>query len=299
MKLLVTGGTGFVGRHVVPEARRRGHQVVVTSRDAAAAKSALGGVDVLAWDPVKTPLPPVPGLDGVIHLAGDNVAQGRWTAKKMMRILDSRVEGTRNLVLGLKSNPPKVLASASAVGWYGPHGDEELDEAAPHGHDFLAGVCVEWEREARYASELGVRVTIVRLGIVLGMDGGAFPRMLTPFKLFVGGPVAGGAQWMSWVHIDDVVGILLHAVEQGIHGTMNATAPEPRTNRGFATAVGAALGRPSFFPTPGFMLRVALGRFAEVLTTGQRVMPKQTLATGYAFKHPAIEPALRDLLGAK
>jgi uncharacterized protein (TIGR01777 family) len=294
MKILVTGATGFIGRHLVAEAKKRGHAVVAASRDAAAAKAALGDVDVVAWDPMGGPLPPVPGVEGVVHLAGENVGKGRWTRKKMMRIVDSRVVGTRNLVAGLKANPPKAFAGASAIGWYGPHGDEEITEADPHGEDFLANVCVEWEREARHAGELGATVAIVRIGIVLGRGGGALQEMLTPFKWCMGGPIAGGAQWMSWVHIDDVAGVFLHALEKGIHGTLNATAPGPATNREFSKTLGRVLGRPAFMPMPGFMLRIIVGKFAQVLTTGQRVLPKQTTASGYAFKWTELEAALKN-----
>lgn len=296
MKLLVTGGTGFVGRHLVREAKRRGHSVLASSRNASTAREALPDTEILAWDPNREPLPAPAGLDAVIHLPGESIAEGRWTKAKMMRIVDSRVNGTRNLVTGLKKNPPKTLVSASAIGWYGPHGDEELDEHSPHGADFLSSVGVEWEREARHAVDLGIQVCVVRIGIVLGRDGGALPRMLTPFKLFVGGPIGGGAQWMSWIHIDDLVGILLHAAEKGVHGTLNATAPEPATNREFSRTLGRVIGRPSFLPTPGFMLRIVLGKVTQILTTGQRVLPRQTLASGYAFKFPALEPALRNLL---
>jgi hypothetical protein len=294
VKLLITGATGFVGHRLVAEARRRGHAIVVASRDAAAARAALGDVEAVAWDPMAGPVPPVAGVEGVVHLAGESVGKGRWTKRKMMRIVDSRVLGTRNLVAGLKANPPKAFASASAIGWYGPHGDEELTEADPHGEDFLANVCVEWEREARHAEELGATVAVVRIGIVLGRDGGALQEMLTPFKMCVGGPIAGGAQWMSWVHVDDVVGVFLHAIEKGIHGTLNATAPNPVTNRTFAKTLGSVLGRPAFIPMPGFMLRIIVGKFAEVLRTGQRVLPKQTTGSGYAFTWTELEAALKD-----
>jgi uncharacterized protein (TIGR01777 family) len=256
----------------------------------------------MAWDAVAGPAPAeaLTGCDGVVHLAGESVAR-RWTGEAKRAIRDSRVAGTRNLVAGLRAADPRprVLASASAVGYYGPHGDEPVDESSPPADDFLAGVCVEWEREADAASELGVRVVKVRTGLVLDRSGGALKAMLPPFKLGLGGPVAGGRQYMPWIHVDDVVGIYLAALDhEQWSGPVNATAPEPVTNKEFTRALGAALHRPALLPVPALPLRLLMGEMGEVVTTGQRAVPRRAQELGYAFVHPELDEALRSALGA-
>ena len=246
------------------------------------------------------PAPPgaLAGRDAVVHLAGENVAQ-RWTAKARRAIRDSRLTGTRHLLEGLREADPRpgTLVSASAIGYYGAHGDEPLDEDAPAGKDFLAGVCADWEAEAGRASELGVRVVQVRTGVVLDPSGGALAKMLTPFRLGVGGPVAGGRQYMSWIHRDDLIGMIVAAIEdERWTGPINATAPQPVSNRDFSRALGGALGRPSLLPVPGAALRLLYGEMAEIVTTGARVVPAKPLVLGYEFRHPQLKEALESAL---
>lgn len=297
MRALITGATGFIGRRLV----ERLPGCVVLSRDPEAARRALGDVEAHRWAPEQGP-PPKESLDGVeavFHLAGETVA-GRWTAERKRRILASRVVGTRNLVAAIaaREQRPAVLVSGSAVGYYGPRGDEILDESAPAGSDFLAGVCRAWEAESARAREVGVRVVNPRIGIVLGRGGGALARMLGPFKLGLGGRLGDGKQWMPWVHLDDVVGLMLHAAATPIvDGPMNAVAPRLVTNGEFTRTLGAVLSRPSFLAAPAFVLRAALGEFAGALLGSQRVVPRVAEATGYRFAWPELEAALRDCLG--
>jgi uncharacterized protein (TIGR01777 family) len=274
------------------------------SRDAARAEKSLAkfGVKVFDWEPQERPAPAeaLDGIDAIFHLAGDSVADGRWTAAKKARIRESRVLGTRHLVTTLRAltHRPKVLVSASAVGIYGSHGDEPLDETSPSADDFLAEVCTAWEHEAVAARELGIRVVPVRVGIVLGESGGALSKMLTPFKLGLGSPLGNGKQYMPWIHIDDLVGIMLHAAKcDNIIGPLNGTAPHPVTNREFTKVLGKVLGRPTFMPpVPGFVLRAMLGEFATALLGSQRVYPRATQASGYRFQLGELEPALRTIL---
>ena len=298
MRALVTGATGFVGRRLV----ERLDGPVVLSRDAERARKSLAA-DVTAhdWDPLAGP-PPAEALDGVeavYHLAGESVAQGRWTAAKKQRIRDSRVLGTRHLAeaIAASSAPPKVLISASAVGYYGSQGDRLIDETAPAGDDFLAEVCRAWEAESQRVREAGVRLVNPRIGVVLGRGGGALAKMLTPFKLCVGGRLGDGRQYMPWIHLDDLVGMILHAAEHDeMSGPMNATAPNPVTNREFTRALARVLGRPAIFPAPKFALKLLFGEFAEALFDSQRVVPRAAEAAGYEFRYPGLEPALRAIL---
>jgi uncharacterized protein (TIGR01777 family) len=233
-----------------------------------------------------------------VHLAGEDVAQ-RWTEDAKRRIRDSRETGTRNLVAGLRASEPRprVLVSASAVGWYGARGDEELDEQVPAGDDFLARVVTAWEREADRAADLGMRVVEVRTGVVLDKDGGALSKMLPFFRLGIGGPVAGGRQYLPWIHLDDIVGIYLAALDgDGWSGPVNGTAPEPVTNRDFAHALGRAIHRPAFAPVPALAVRALYGDMAEMVTQGQRAVPRRPLELGYRFRHPELDDALRSAL---
>lgn len=299
MKALVTGATGFVGRRLLEQL----DQPIVLSRDASRAKRQLAEFDVTAfsWQPTEE-MPPAEAFDGVdviFHLAGDPVAEGRWNAAKKKRIEESRIVGTRNLVQRLSEleNRPRVLVSASAVGYYGSRGDETLDESASHGSGFLSDVCIGWEREAQRAAELGVRVVSVRVGIVLGKGGGALGRMLLPFKLGLGGRLGNGKHWMPWVHLDDLVGLLLHAAEtEEVSGPMNGVAPNSVTNRDFTSALAVAVHRPALFPAPKFALRAAFGEFANDLFASQRVVPRVALDSGYEFQFPEINGALQKIV---
>jgi uncharacterized protein (TIGR01777 family) len=308
MQIFVTGGTGLLGRRLVRQLQARGDQPIVLTRRYGPARQTLGpDFKLIEGDPMR------PGpwqqdaaeCDAVINLAGENIFNHRWNDMFKGLITASRLNATRLVVEALGRKPrradgrPKVLVNASAIGIYGPHGDEELTEDSPPGSDFLAGLSVEWEKAARAVEATGVRCAFVRIGIVLDKRGGALAPMLTPFRLFVGGPMAGGKQWMSWIHHDDMTGILLLALDNpSATGAINATAPNPVTNRDFAKALGRAMHRPSFMPTPRFVLRTALGEVAEVITTGQRVLPRRAPAFGYTFKYPQIDAALAEIMGS-
>jgi uncharacterized protein len=301
MRVTVTGATGLIGTRLVAALARRGDEVTVLSRDPARARERLGsGIEVVAWDPLGEPAPvsALSGRDGVIHLAGEPVAQ-RWSAAAKERIRTSRESGTANLVAGLRSADPRprALVSASAVGFYGAHGDEEVPESTSPGEDFLAEVCVAWERAAEAAGELGVRVAIVRTGIVLDPSGGALAKMLPPFRAGVGGPVAGGNQWMPWIHVDDLVGLYLAALDrEDWSGPLNGSAPQPVTNKDFSKALGRALRRPALAPVPRLALRALYGEMEQIVTTGQRAVPQRPLALGHAYAHPDLDEALRSAL---
>ena len=299
MRVTLTGASGLIGTKLVRALSARGDDVTVLSRNPEKTASALG-VSAESWDPNAAPAPvaALAGRDAVVHLAGERVDQ-RWSDDAKRAIAASRETGTRTLGDGLRAVDPRpgALVSASAVGYYGPRGDEVLDESAAPGGDFLAGVCVAWEREAERAEELGMRVVRVRTGVVLDAGGGALARMLTPFKLGAGGPVAGGDQYMPWIHAEDLVGIYLAAIDgEDWSGPVNASAPEPVTNRAFSKALGAALHRPAVAPIPAFALRLLYGDMAMVVTEGQRAVPRRALDLGYAFAHPDLDEALRSAL---
>ena len=299
MKVTVTGATGLIGNALVGALRARGDEVTVLSRNPERAARELG-VEAVSWDPIAEPAPAaaISGRDAVVHLAGEPVAQ-RWTDEVKRSIRTSRDVGTANLVAGIAASEPRpaVLVSSSAVGYYGKHGDEIVTEDTQAGTDFLAEVCVEWERRARAAEELGLRVVIVRTGVVLDANGGALKTMLPPFKAGVGGPVAGGKQYMPWIALDDIVGIYLAAIDEGSwSGPVNGTAPNPVTNAEFSKALGRALNRPAVFPVPAFAIRALYGEMAEIVTEGQRAVPERTLGFGYDFRQPGLDAALVSAL---
>ncbi|HSZ14462.1 MAG TPA: TIGR01777 family oxidoreductase [Solirubrobacteraceae bacterium] len=301
LSVTVTGATGLLGPPLVTALHERDAQVTVLTRDPERAQRRLPGVQAAAWDPLgeAAPAEALAGRDAVLHLAGEPVAQ-RWSEKAKRAIRDSRVIGTRNLMKGLEQLAgarPRTLISSSATGYYGPHGEEPLDEDAPAGSDFLAQVCVEWEAAAAAAGELGMRTVHVRTGVVLDSSGGALAKMLPPFRLGVGGPVAGGRQYISWIHAQDLVGMMMAALEdERWSGPINATAPEPVPNRVFSKALGRVLGRPTLLPVPRLALRALYGEMAEIVTTGARVLPAKPLVLGYEFAHPELEQALRSAL---
>ena len=300
MRITVTGATGLLGRRLVAALRERGDGVTVLSRDPARARGALG-VDAVAWDPLGEPAPAaaLAGRDAVVHLAGEPVAQ-RWSRDAKQAIRASRELGTRNLVAGIADTerPPAVLVASSAVGYYGKHGDERVTEATAAGSDFLAEVCVAWEREAQRAAEQGLRVVNLRTGVVLDATGGALRTMLPPFKAGIGGPVAGGRQYLPWIHAQDVVRMYLAALDdERWDGPANATAPEPVTNREFSRALGKALHRPAIAPVPALALRLLYGEMAEIVTEGQRAVPAAALEHGFSFEHPDLDEALASALG--
>jgi uncharacterized protein (TIGR01777 family) len=299
VKVAVTGATGTIGRAVVAELRARGDQPVALSRDPDRARSVLGDdVEAHAWrDPKAEPAPPeaLRDADAVIHLLGEPVAQ-RWSDDAKREIRDSRVLGTRNLVTTLRDVGPRLrtLVAQSATGWYGAHRDERLDETAPAADDFLAGVVKDWEAEARRAEDGGVRVTCARTGVVLSPEGGALETMLPFFKLGLGGPVAGGRQYVPWIHLDDVVGALLFCLDrEEASGPVNLTAPEPVTNKRMSRSLGRALHRPAIAPVPALAVKALYGEMASIVTSGARVIPARLEELGYTFRHPDIDEAMR------
>ncbi len=280
MKITIVGASGFIGRHLSAALASRGDQVSgVSLRDPDAAAAACAGSDV------------------VVNLAGENVAQ-RWTPEVKAKIRASRVDAPRALIasLGRVEPTPKAYISASAIGYYGTSESASFAEASEPGSGFLAGVCVEWEAEADRAAAIGMRVAKVRTGLVLGTDGGALPKLLPLYRLGAGGIVASGRQWYSWIHVDDQVGVYLHAID-GAEGVLNATAPNPVRNADFNRSLAATLHRPAVFPAPAFAVQLLLGEGASVVTEGQRVLPVRTLATGYSFRYAEIDAAFQSLLG--
>jgi uncharacterized protein len=300
LRVLVTGASGTIGSAVCDALLARGDEVVGLSRNPERARSGNPAVRWFGWQPTleRPPTEAFEGVDGVVHLVGESINQ-RWNEESKQRIMDSRKTGTRNLVQAIAAldSRPGVLVSQSAVGYYGDRGDAIIDESAPPGGDFAARVSIEWESEAHEADEL-LRVVMVRTGLVLDPREGLLKQLLTPFRLGVGGPIAGGDQYMSWIHIDDEVALLLWALgEERVSGTINATAPNPVSNRELSKTLGRVLGRPALMPVPGLALNVILGReLAATVKGGQRVLPRRALDLGFHFRHPELEPALRELL---
>jgi uncharacterized protein (TIGR01777 family) len=302
VKVLVTGASGLIGAALCDSLLARGDEVVGLSRNPAKARLASPGVTWHPWEPTleRPPADAFDGVNGVVNLVGEKINQ-RWTDEAKKKIVETRRIGTHNLVqaiAGLKRRPA-VLINQSAVGYYGDRGDRVIDETAgPAGESFDSEVVQEWEKAAQEIEATGVRLTILRSGQILDARGGMLGELLPPFRLGVGGPLAGGAQYISWIHADDEVGIILWALDnEKASGVLNATAPNPATNRDFSKALGRALGRPAVVPVPGFVLDLKFGsEFGAVLRGGQRVIPKRTLELGYEFKHPELDEALKDLL---
>ena len=301
MKVLITGATGFVGRALTQRLQRDRHRVVAWVRDTDRARARLG--PDLTLVPTEGGEPALAealrGCDAVVNLAGDPLFSGRWTAAKKQAMVTSRVHLTQRLVRAMaQALPmPRVLVSASAIGYYGDRGDEPLHEASAPGTGYLPELCRRWEAAAHDAEELGVRVACLRIGIVLGADGGALSQMLPPFRLGLGGPMGAGRQFMSWIHLDDMVELVVSALEdERYRGAFDATAPDPVPNRDFARSLGAALGRPAFLPAPGPAVRLLLGEAAQVLLGGQKVLPERAQRLGFRFRHPCLAGALEEIL---
>jgi uncharacterized protein (TIGR01777 family) len=273
MRIAVTGASGFIGKRLMEN---------------------LGGTGLAIS--VRGELKRLEGVDAVVHLAGEPVSQ-RWSAEVREKIRSRRVDGTRKLLNAMRANPPKVLVSASAVGYYGSRGDEVLTEASRPAQDFLGNVCVEWEQEAFEAQEFGVRVVCLRNGVVLGEGGGALEKMTPPFKLGVGGRIGDGKQWMAWIHLDDVIGLIEFAISNAaFRGPANATAPNPVTNEQFTRSLASVLHRPAILPVPKFALDLLFGEMAQIVYASQRVIPEAALNAGYKFRFPELEPALLQIL---
>ena len=297
MDYLITGATGFIGQKLVHQLLSAGNEVNYLARRRSTALDSRAAFH--RWIPGELPpLDSVPTIDAVVHLAGEPIAQ-RWNADVRRRIRESRVEGTRKLVSAIAKvrHKPSVLVSASAVGYYGDRGDEILTENSSPGDDFLAQLCVEWEQEALRARELGLRVVLIRIAAVLGREGGALKQMLTPFRLGIAGKFGNGRQWMPWIHLEDVVRLLLFAATDAhTAGPLNGSAPQPITNADFTKAMAAAVRRPAILPMPKFALKLALGEMANFLFASERVVPEQTQRVGFEFKYPEIRHALQSLL---
>jgi uncharacterized protein len=302
MKVLVTGASGRIGKALCDELLRRGDEVVGLTRGPDKAAAAQPQVTWHAWEPtLERPTEAAfEGVDGVVNLVGEKINQ-RWSDDAKRKIMDSRKVATHNLVGTIEglATKPKVLVSQSAVGYYGNRGDESLDESSAPGEGFDANVCVEWEKAAHEVDPTGVRLAIVRTGQVMETGGGILGELLLPFRLGIGGPLAGGKQWVPWIHLSDEVGILAWALDnESVSGVVNGTAPNPVTNKEWSKALGKALHRPAVLPIPGFAVEVKFGKeFGKVAQGGQKALPKRTEELGYAFKFPAIDGALRDLVG--
>jgi uncharacterized protein (TIGR01777 family) len=301
MKILVIGATGLIGRALCKSLTADGHTPIAVSRSPSRPVG-LAVAEVQQWDYQQglLPAPALAGVEAIVNLAGEPIVARRWSDDQKRLIRDSRVVATRKIVESLRAldSKPGVFVSGSAIGFYGDRGDEQVDETSPPGRGFMSEICQEWEREAALATEFGVRVVQVRTGVVLSTEGGALQKMLTPFKLGIGGPLGSGRQWFPWIHIDDIVGIFKHAIlAASLAGPANGTAPQPVTNAEFTRELGRVLHRPAFLPVPQVALRILMGEMSEVLFVSQRVVPKAALASGYKFQFSSLGPALDDLLG--
>lgn len=304
MKVAVTGATGFVGSRLVEKLYAQGNQVLILTRNAERARrvfpsSAFPNLEIVTYAPTEYGAEQtLSGCDRVVNLAGESIAEGHWTPERKQAIMDSRKLGTQKLVKAIsQANPkPSVLVNASAIGYYGTSETATFEETSPPGSDFLAQVCQAWEAEAQKVKDAGVRLVIIRTGIVLGM-GGALAKMLPPFQLFAGGPIGSGRQWFSWIHREDLVNLILQALNsEEMEGVYNGTAPNPVRMSEFCQTLGQVLNRPSWLPVPDFALELLLGDGAKVVLEGQQVLPKRTLASGFKFQYPNLKQALESIV---
>jgi uncharacterized protein (TIGR01777 family) len=297
MKVAITGATGFVGSRLVEKLLARGDEVLVLTRNLTAAQQKFPTTQVVQYRPLESGdwQQSISGCDAVVNLAGEPIAEKRWTPEQKQIILESRSIGTQKIVEAINqaASKPQVLVNASAIGYYGISDTAQFDETSPAGNDFLVQVCQAWEAAAQQTSS---RLVILRFGIVLG-NGGALAKMIPPFKMFMGGPIGSGNQWFSWVHLDDLVGMILQALANPqLSGVFNATAPQPVRMKDLCHELGEVMGRPSWMPVPGFVLEAMLGDGAMVVLEGQQVLPKAWLAQGFNFQYPEVKPALRSFL---
>ncbi|MBV6624770.1 MAG: TIGR01777 family oxidoreductase [Rivularia sp. (in: Bacteria)] len=305
MKVAITGATGFVGSRLVERLLAEGMNIIVLTRNTENARkvfpsNAYPNVEIIAYTPTASGSwqNEIANCEAVVNLAGTPISEGRWTSERKQSILNSRKLTTQKIVeaIAQSATKPKVLVNASAVGYYGTSGNATFDENSPSGSDFLAQVCQDWEAEAQKVTDSGVRLVILRFGIVLGM-GGALGKMITPFKLFAGGPIGSGEQWFSWIHIDDIVNLILRAITTSeMSGVFNATAPHPVRMAELSTAMGEVMNRPSWLPVPAFAIEAMLGDGAVVVLEGQKVLPQRTLNSGFTYKYSDLKPALEDIL---
>ena len=301
MRVIIAGGTGLIGRALAEELLAAGHQVVVLSRRPGQVRGLPPNAEVAQWDgrTAKGWGHLIEGTGGIVNLAGENLAQGRWSAERKEALRTSRLQAGQAIVDAVEAarKVPYALIQASGIGYYGPHGDEEVTEDAPAGNDFLGRLAVEWEASTAAVETMGVRRAVIRTGVVLSPAGGALPRLMLPFRFFLGGPLGSGRQWMSWIHISDEVRAIRFLLEnEATSGPYNLSAPNPLTNRQMARVLGRVLRRPALFPVPSTALRLLFGEMADVLLTGQRALPGRLLAAGFRFRFTEAEAALNNLL---
>ncbi len=301
MKVAVFGGTGFVGSRLVEKLHSQNDHVIVFTRNSQKANRQFSGLEIVNYHPLESGnwQDKISGTDAVINLAGQPIADSKWTSEYKQKIIQSREVGTQKIVESIKqaNQKPRVLINASAIGYYGTSESATFDENSPSGNDFLAEVCRKWETEAEKVTSLGVRLVIFRTGIVLGREGGALAKMLTPFQFFAGGPLGTGNQWFSWIHRDDLVNLFITALKQeNMSGKFNATAPNPVRMKQFCNTLGQVMNRPSWIPVPAFALQLLLGEGAQVVLEGQQVLPKQTQAIGFQYQYPDLKSALTQIL---
>lgn len=302
MRVIITGGSGLIGRALSADMAAGGHEIILLSRNPDRVTGLPDGVRATRWDGHSAEgwAHLADGAGAIVNLAGESIAAGRWTPERKRRIRDSRVNAGKAVVEAVQAaaSKPGVVIQSSGIGYYGPHGDEEITEKERVGSDFLSQVCIDWEASTAPLDEMGLRRPVIRTGVVLSAHGGALPRMLLPFKLFAGGPLGGGRQWFPWIHIADEVGAIRFLIEHPqATGPFNLSAPNPLTNAQFSRVTGHVMGRPAFMPTPGFALRLLFGEMATVLLDGQRAVPQRLLELGFGFQFSEAETALRDVLG--
>lgn len=301
MRVIITGGAGLIGRALTQNLTADGHEVIVLSRTPERVRQLPAGATAAGWDgrTAEGWAHLADGAGAIVNLAGENLAGGRWTTARKQRILNSRLQAGRAVVQAVKmaGQKPEVVVQSSAVGYYGPRGQQEITEETPPGDDFLAKVCVDWEASTAAVEGWGVRRVVIRSGVALSPAGGALPQMMLPFKFFVGGPLGSGRQWFSWIHLSDEAAAIRYLLDTPhAAGPFNLSAPVPVTNAEFSRVLGRVMGRPALIPTPALALKLLLGEMSSTLLTGQRVAPQQLLNLGFTFDFPEVEAALRDLL---